>query len=105
MGIKLDGDWNRLSSIMDVSVLDMMDTTMIRCGEIVRKNIIKGIQQQKIEGPPLKASTIEAKAKRGGSDKTLIDKRHYFSSFTVYEESKSKVHIGSNHKHFDMRIL
>ncbi len=82
-----------------------MGNALYRSGEIVRKNIVKGIRDQKYKSlwPALKENTLKAKtnskrANKGkGSSLILIDKGDYLSSFAVAKKSTEEVHVGSNH--------
>jgi len=76
-----------------------------RSGEIVRKNIVKGIRNQEFNFAPLKPSTIEAKSKPrnraghsipAGSNLILIDQGDYLSSITAVRKGDEEL-IGTNH--------
>lgn len=76
-----------------------------RSGEIVRKNIVKGIRDQSFGFAPLKPRTMEAKLSQRirsghiigpGSSLILIDQGDYLASFTVVAKN-SEVMIGTNH--------
>ncbi len=106
MGVKLEGDWDKFLNLKNLNIVKQMDNALVTAGEVVRRNIVKGIQEQRIEGPSLKSTTLEAKSKprkRGkdtipsGSNLKLIDQGDYVSSFATEQVSETEVHVGSNH--------
>jgi phage gpG-like protein len=82
-----------------------MERSLERSGEIVRKNIVKGIRSQEFNFAPLKDSTLAAKSKTrkrsghmipAGSNLVLIDQGDYLSSITSVRKD-DEVMIGTNH--------
>jgi hypothetical protein len=114
-GLELGGDWDKFIKMKDINVAKKLEVVTEQCGEIIRGDIIKAIRDQKIQGPPLKKETREAKSKPryrtsirkdgtkvkrrvpSGSDKRLIDQGDYMSSFVSEKIRYDKVRIGTNH--------
>ncbi|MBN2435584.1 MAG: phage morphogenesis protein [Spirochaetes bacterium] len=87
------GDWDKCTGLGNIPFADAISQSVGRCAHIARKQIIKNIRDQKIEGPDLLPQT---RAKKRGSQK-LIEKGDYLSSYTTKQISKTEAHVGTNH--------
>ncbi|TAL31584.1 MAG: phage morphogenesis protein [Spirochaetes bacterium] len=96
----MEGNFDRLMELLEnfkEHMEDKMASPLEEAGEIVRKNIVKGIRDQKWLMPPLAAKTGLRKAKLGHSPLILIAKGDYFASFTTERIRWDEVHVGTNH--------
>ena len=86
-------------------IIEKLEDSLERGGEIIRKNIVKGIRNQEFNFAPLKPSTVAAKSKPrmrsghqipAGSSLILVDQGDYLSSVTTVKKD-GEVLVGTNH--------
>ena len=86
-------------------ITEKLEGTLERGGEIIRKNIVKGIRNQEFNFEPLKPATVAAKSKPrvrsghqipAGSSLILIDQGDYLSSITSVKKD-GEILVGTNH--------